>query len=236
MRVGVVCEGPTDFLAISHFLRASMKRRGVEAEFVDIQPEVDATSKKSGGGWTIAIAWLIENPPEARRRAYLEQGLFGGGLAAKKCDVLLIQIDADVLGDESFRNYVQKNIGWLPAIATTAQCSFDEVARVLLHFSGYTDSAAAVADRNVIAPVVQNTETWCVAVRAPDVSNLELLDKAVVATMYEQRLEEFEGRAPLKRQLKNRNRRDAYCRGHLEFVERLELSCGQYVRLINLLL
>lgn len=235
-RVGVVCEGPTDFLAISHFAKASLAKRGVEAEFVDIQPEIDVTSKKSGGGWAIAVSWLIDNPPAVRRGAYLERGLFGGSLSAKKCDLLLIQIDSDVLEEESFVNFVRKVMGAAPAASASAESAFDEVTRVLLHFSGYDSSDIAAADRNIIAPAVQNTETWCVAVRAPDEANLELLRKDVVATKYKQRLEDFEGKAPLRRQLKNRNRRDAYCRGHIESVDRLESSCGQYVRLINLLL
>ena len=49
MRVGVVCEGPTDWHAIVCFLEASLTDRGIAPVFVEIQPEMDKTNRANGG-------------------------------------------------------------------------------------------------------------------------------------------------------------------------------------------
>ena len=107
MRVGIVSEGPTDVQAITTFLGASLGSRGVNAFFVDLQPDRDRMNGQ--GGWWMLLKWLKDNPPSVRIRNHFRGGLFAGGLSAKQCDVIVIQMDADVLPDEGFRSYVGEN-------------------------------------------------------------------------------------------------------------------------------
>ena len=167
MKVGVICEGPTDFLAISHFLAASLKIRGLKVEFIDIQPEIDATSVNAGGGWSIALSWLQNNPLVARESAYLGAGLFGGGLAAKACDFLIVQIDSDVLDEPSFHAYVNSRSGLTVNCPTDPADRFVAVQSVLLHFCEFPDEDSGLQARHIVAPAVENTETWCVALSGP---------------------------------------------------------------------
>ena len=69
MRIGVICEGPTDVHAIVNFLGASLTDRGVDPVFVTIQPESDRT-KPMDGGWHAVLRWLIGNPPDSRVPSY----------------------------------------------------------------------------------------------------------------------------------------------------------------------
>ena len=49
MRVGVVCEGPTDFFAIESFFGHALENDQIDAEFVRVQTKSDNTN--SEGGW-----------------------------------------------------------------------------------------------------------------------------------------------------------------------------------------
>lgn len=96
MRIGIICEGPTDEPAITNFLKASLTYRDITPEFVLIQPDNDRT-KPSDGGWHAVLNWLLNNPPKSRIATYLSGGLFDDGLSAKRCDVLVFQMDSDIL-------------------------------------------------------------------------------------------------------------------------------------------
>ena len=73
MRVGVVCEGATDFVAIDAFFGQSLADHGIEAEFVPIQPEKDKTSPE--GGWGNVLHWLQKNGNYMRKCASGGQSL-----------------------------------------------------------------------------------------------------------------------------------------------------------------
>ena len=109
MRIGVICEGPTDFVAIEHFFGAALADKNLNTTFVSLQPDMDAT--QSHGGWTLVEAWLANNPPDTRIHRYFGGGLFANNLDTKQCDIFLIQIDSDILDDESFVNSVQNKHG-----------------------------------------------------------------------------------------------------------------------------
>lgn len=65
MRVGAVCEGPTDYYAIESFFRQALwEDNGIKAEFVPIQPEMDSIIPE--GGWGRVLGWLNNNNPEYR--------------------------------------------------------------------------------------------------------------------------------------------------------------------------
>jgi hypothetical protein len=136
-RIGVVCEGPTDFVAISSFLGESLRVRGLVVTFVDIQPELDASSLSSGGGWANALTWLEINALQSRLAAYLGKGLFDSGLSDKVCDLLIVQVDTDVLDEDDFKNFVAKRKGLVVTSPISPSDRFDEVRRVLSEFCGF---------------------------------------------------------------------------------------------------
>ena len=111
MRVGVVCEGPTDWHAIVCFLEASLTDRGTAPVFVEIQPEMDKTNR-ANGGWGAALNWLKQNPPESRTQSYFNGGLFDDDLSAKQCDVMVFQMDADILSDCIFQDWTKRNLDY----------------------------------------------------------------------------------------------------------------------------
>lgn len=100
MRVGVVVEGPTDSYAVVQFLGQSLQRYGIQPSFIDLQPSMDNTNPE--GGWVAVLKWLEDNPPELRVPRYFGGGLFDQDLSAKACDVVIVQMDSDILGEETF--------------------------------------------------------------------------------------------------------------------------------------
>lgn len=238
MRIGVVCEGPTDFIAISRFLKASLSHRGIDASFKDIQPKLDASSVSSGGGWSNVLIWLKNNPPQARKLALFGDGLFSNGLSEKKCDLILIQIDTDVLDDDSFLNYVKNEMNTHPIVHPISQPNlrYDAAERILLFFSGFSSTIESQKNSHIIAPAVENTETWCVAVRKPNINNVENLNKAEIFEEFKTRLLDSEGPEKLRGGFKSQRRRQKYCLNHENNVSRLEGRCSQYLRALQQIL
>ena len=76
MRIGVVCEGPTDAHAIVCFLQASLTHRGITPDFIPIQPDTDNT-RPLDGGWGAVFLWLKKNGASQRSDSSLSiQKLF----------------------------------------------------------------------------------------------------------------------------------------------------------------
>ncbi|MFN7596494.1 MAG: hypothetical protein ACK5PT_07045, partial [Cereibacter sp.] len=121
--------------------------------------------------------WLESNTLTSRLSAYLGKGLFASGLSDKVCDVLIVQIDTDVLDEDDFKNFVLRRKGLAVASPRTPSDRFDEVRRVLLEFGGFNELMDAARASHVLAPAVENTETWCVSVRDPILTGIELLRK-----------------------------------------------------------
>jgi len=234
MIIGVVCEGETDFLAISSFLKTTLERSGQEVSFKDLQPNLDASSGPPKGGWPNAMAWLESNTLAVRKAAYLGHGLFGGGLSHKKCDMIFIQIDTDVLDGDDFSNYIRKRSGNPVAQPADAGERFDEVQRVLVEACGFLDEDEAWSELHIIAPAVENTETWCVAVRDPVIPNIESLPKFDIALEFLTRLNAFEGGGAGAGGVKNVERRRAYCEAHQDEANRIEEQCGQYRKIAEM--
>lgn len=108
MRIGVVCEGPTDAHAIVCFLHASLTYRGITPDFIPIQPDTDNT-RPLEGGWGAVFLWLKKSPPRSRIRTYFHGGLFDGDLSAKRCDVMVFQLDTDILSDLGFQRWTKEH-------------------------------------------------------------------------------------------------------------------------------
>lgn len=95
IRVGVVCEGPSDFAIIEWSLKQALGRQGHTSEFHPIHPIRDKTSGVfDDGGWHQVYRWCVRNDRTARQR-FFGQGLFDDDDAIA-VDVLLVHIDGDV--------------------------------------------------------------------------------------------------------------------------------------------
>jgi hypothetical protein len=199
--------------------------------FVDIQPELDASSLSSGGGWANALTWLEINALQSRLAAYLGKGLFDSGLSDKVCDLLIVQVDTDVLDEDDFKNFVAKRKGLVVTSPISPSDRFDEVRRVLCEFCGFNDLMEATEASHVLAPAVENTETWCVSVRDPIVKGIEFLRKRAILVEYRTRLVAFESGVKNAKP-KNVASRSAYCNHHSADFARLEDHCSQYTRLV----
>ena len=163
MRIGVVCEGPTDALAITNFLRASLKSHGIESVFVPIQPESDRT-KPSDGGWHAVLSWLRKNPPESRIKNYLSGGLFDSDLSAKRCDVLVFQMDSDILSKVGFRNWTRNNLDYDVTDSSDPIQRGIEIRSIIGIAGDFETLSDDESTRHIPAPAVESTEAWCVAV------------------------------------------------------------------------
>lgn len=162
MRIGVVCEGATDAHAIECFLGASLRSRGLAAHFVRLQPSMDRTSPS--GGWGMVLKWFERNPPDTRIKTYFDGGLFDDGLSAMQCDVMLFQMDVDILSDEAFRNRVRRQFGQ-DVGDPDDPIERGQVVRGIIETAGdFGRLSEHDLNRHVVAPSVESTETWCVAV------------------------------------------------------------------------
>lgn len=159
MKIGVVCEGVTDFIAIREFVGNFLEANGVEAVFSQIQPSPDNTDD---GGWTRVFFWLTENAPQSRISRYLSGGIFGADLDEKSCDVLLIHMDTDILDDVCFQGHMRnQGIGFTTPASAAERV--EEVKRLLAVFSRLNELNDVDVKRHVFFPAAEATESWCVA-------------------------------------------------------------------------
>ena len=233
MRIGIVCEGETDVHAIVCFLGASLENRGVKATFVALQPEMDRTSPS--GGWGLVLKWLEKNPPRSRTKTFLGGGLFGHGLSAKQCDLIVIQMDADNLSDDAFRNHMRNQYGVDVVDLGDPIERGNEVRSILETAGDFDELVKADRDRHVVAPAVESTETWCVAAFERQGQDPELLRSQDLCFAFMEALHRSENR-PVREfaQIdKSPNRRLRFCETHSAGVDRLEGQCHHYRELVN---
>ena len=235
MRIGVVCEGPTDALAINNFLRASLNDRGITPVFVPIQPENDRT-KTPVGGWYEVLNWLRNNPPKSRIKNYLSGGLFDDDLSAKRCDVLVFQMDSDILSDDSFQNWVKKHLCYDVADSTEPVPRGKEIRSIIGTAGKFETLSDDESKRHIPAPAVESTEAWCVAVfekfsHDPErLKGLDLCEKFMTA------LHRSEGRPvqQFTRIDKSPRRRSRFCEKHAAGrFRRVETQCRHYRELVK---
>lgn len=163
MRIGIICEGPTDEPAITNFLKASLTYRDITPEFVLIQPDNDRT-KPSDGGWHAVLNWLLNNPPKSRIATYLSGGLFDDGLSAKRCDVLVFQMDSDILSKCDFQNWTRNTLGYGVTDSSDPIQRGKEVRSIIGIAGKFETLSDDESKRHIPAPAVESTEAWCVAV------------------------------------------------------------------------
>ncbi|WP_370677447.1 hypothetical protein [Pleomorphomonas sp. PLEO] len=234
MRIGVVCEGPTDFHAIEGFLGEALIASGVEVEFEPIQPNLDQTLPSAG--WGNVFSWLDRNPPEYRIRNYFGGGLFGGNLGRTKLDCLLIQMDSDILGELSFCTYVHENYKYPVSAPTSSADRANEIRKILKVSSRFDEMTEADISRHVLAPAVESTETWCVAAFKTPTRDFEVISQEELVNEFMSALEISENR-PLKDSYnnidKNPLRRSKFCKVHKVGWARVVDGCREFRLLFN---
>ena len=235
MRIGVVCEGPTDALAIEKFLRASLKDRGITPVFVPIQPKNDRT-KPPAGGWTEVLNWLRKNPPKSRIANYLSGGLFDDGLSAKRCDVLVFQMDSDILSECSFQNWTRKTLGYDVTDSPDPIQRGNEIRSIIGIAGDFEELSQDKLTRHIPAPAVESTETWCVAAVRTLSDDPERLKGADLCQEFMTALHRSEDRViqSYTRIDKSPDRRRRFCKKHAAGGFRcVESQCRHYRELVK---
>lgn len=229
MRIGVVCEGPTVFFAIESFFRNALSHLDIESEFVAIQPEMDNTSPEAG--WGNVLLWLDKNLPTARIIKYFGGGLFGGNLGFDPLDCLLIQLDTDILENDSFKKHIKNNYGLDITAHQNSLDRADEISTVLRAAWRENELTAADQMRHVPAPAVESTEAWCIAAFHAKPQDFETFSGQVLVDEFMASLEISEGRhanRPYANIDKNPKRRRRFCQTHENGGHRVATGCAQF--------
>ena len=237
MRIGVVCEGRTDSLAIEAFLDHSLTHRGITAEFEAIQPKRDNSSPV--GGWGNVLLWLINNPPETRVQNLFGGGRFGGNLARPPLDCLLIHLDTDVLGDNSFKNFVKNKFGYDASSPKGSIERGQETSDILKLAWREQDMTDADKNRHVPAVSVETTENWCVAAFSARTDDFELLSGQCLVDRFMSALEKSEGRrpnTPYSEINKDIKRREKFCDSLKCNSSRVSSGCRHFNLILERLL
>ena len=236
MRIGVVCEGPTDAHAIVCFLHASLTHRGVTPDFISIQPDADKT-RLPDGGWGAVLRWLEKNPPRSRTKTYFHGGLFDDGLSAKQCDVMVFQLDTDILPDQAFQKWMRRHYDYSVRNLSDPVERGAEITSMIEIVGEFSKLSLADLRRHIPAPSVESTETWCIAAFRQLSLDPELLSGSELCQEFMTTLHRSENR-PIQnfvRINKDPNRRHRYCEKNSGGFARLERQCYHYLNLVDAL-
>ena len=194
VRIGVICEGPTDFPAIVCYVGHALESRNVEAQFIPLFPELDKT--RPVGGWGNVLLWLDNHPPEYRIARFFGGGLFGGGLATTPFDVVLIHLDADVIEDRSFQVYVHDKYNYRVRVETAPSKRAATIEEIISISAKIADLTDADKEKHKIAVATESTETWCIASFYGQPKRYELWRGSKLRDGFMAALERSEGRVP----------------------------------------
>jgi len=229
MKIGVICEGPTDYPAITCFFGHALNADGLSPEFFPLFPEMDKT--RPNGGWASVLLWLSNNPAQVRIQKYFEGGLFGGALSTEPLNCIILQLDSDVIDDTLFQKFIQDRYNFKISTSETPKLRAAEITKVLSVAAEFDVMTGADRHRHVIAPAVEATETWCVAAFYPQGDHWELLRGDALTNTFMSALEQSEGRQPqipYARIDKNQSRRRAFCKKHATGSVRIINTCEQF--------
>ena len=168
--VGVVAEGPTDVVVLAEYLETWLQRidDSITLEIRPLQPEIDATSGRFGnGGWTWVKTWCERNPPEDRTVGYFAP-FFEDELPV---DVLLVQLDADVIGKYAVP-YADITVPPNPDAAARGTI-VELILERWLWNSAERHHADPHQGRHCLVPTVRALETWIVAGLDPSIPDPE---------------------------------------------------------------
>ena len=230
MRVGVVFEGLTDFFAIKSFFGHALREEvGVDAQFVDIRRKPDNTNP--AGGWGSVLFWLDYYNPAYRIQKHFKGGLLEKHLGGPRFDAILIQLDSDILGDQSFTNYVRNAYGLTVGNPDDAQERADEIRKVIRRAAKFDTMTDHDIKLHVIAPAVESTESWCVAAFTAPTQNCEILKGQDLIDAFMSTLIKSEGRDPTPPYAgidKNQRRRKKFLETHAQGSARVRNDCQQF--------
>jgi hypothetical protein len=170
MKIGIVCEGLTDFVAIKTFVKRSLGKRGCDVEIIGLQPMPDET--RAGAGWGEVFRWLEKYPPKLRMTQFLGGGLFGGGLSGNTCDLILIQLDSDIIGEEGFNKKIERS-GHEVKLPDEPSERASYLKSIIEHFANFSDMTPEERRKHFPFPAIESTETWCIAAHSECVDNPE---------------------------------------------------------------
>ena len=160
MIIGVVAEGPTDVVTLEVYLEEWFRRYcpNIPLQIRPLQPEIDETSGNfSDGGWTWVKTWCENNPAEDRAAQFL-QPLFE---SQKPCDILLIILDGDVIGEYT-REYPDIQLPCNPDAGARGSV-VEEVLIRWLWGSNEAREQDLHANQYCLGKAVQALETWLIA-------------------------------------------------------------------------
>lgn len=230
MKIGVVCEGMTDYIAISHYVGSALRKREIESQFVALQPTPDNTS---AGGWANVLTWLQNHPPK-QRSVFFEKGLFANSTRASNLDFIILQLDTDILRENSAINFLKQHKIEFKEGKTLADKAH-HIDTVLRHFSNFDLLNVDQKIRHITAPVSESSEAWCIAADPDFEGNPEELSGMDLCNAFGAALARF-NREPLKRKYVNINKRqqsrERYCKITSEKVELIE-RCLLFKRLVD---
>ena len=209
MKIGVVCEGETDFYAIKYYVGEELKKKGVDANFVLLQPAAD---ESSGGGWGNVLLWLLNNPPASRNK-FFARGLFSLSKEKTDIDVILMHLDTDVLMDVGFLNYVQKHGCILNPVTTTKDKSI-EISKILSVFSDVNGVQVSLKSKYIYAPIAESSESWCISAEGGYHGNSEHLSGQALVDAFGAALARVSGNpvnATYSKINKNKSSRENFC-------------------------
>ena len=229
MRIGLVCEGPSDVPAIIHFFGSQLRQRGIEPNFRNLFPEPDRT--RAAGGWSNLMLWLKRNPAKTRIARYFSEGLFGGDAVQEPLDAIIIQIDADIVEERGFQSYVEAEFGLNIASVATSGERGQALAEVLDAACELSSMVKIDRDRHVSAIAVESTETWCLAAFRAQPEQFEEMRGEVLTNAFMQALEISESRQPQDAYVncdKDAARRERFCATHAAQSSRIVDTCPHF--------
>lgn len=224
-RVGVVCEGATDFIAIKTYMQNCLANSGLATKFISLQPDMDAT--RQDGGWTKIATWLSQDTIEQRKIRYLSKGLFANQMDPKACDAILLQIDADVYSEQDFVNF---NLKYFEHVVPTTNSIVDRrknLISVLFNWSGVTNQ---VSDQYIPCIAIQATENWCIAAHKSYIGDLEELSGQDLTDQFLDCMKavlDFPIR-PSEEKMKDQGRRERYCAATVNGSGGAYIQCSGY--------
>lgn len=230
MKVGIVCEGMTDFHAINYYVSAAFQKKGLSIEFVALQPVPDNTSC---GGWGNVFSWLENNPPSARE-SFFDRGLFANSKRLSSLDSILIHLDTDILSEKSFLNFLKnRNVNIGTSTSLIEQSS--QLSMLIAHFANLDQCAEAIAAKHIAAPIAESSEAWCIAVDPEFKGSAEALSGQALVNAFGVSFARFNRNMPKVVYAainKNTKSRERYCKGTASEVARLQ-SCTLFVSLVD---
>lgn len=236
MRIGVVCEGSTDYIAIKAFFGHALLQHGIASEIIPLQPSEATTSR---GGWGRVLKWLEKNDPNKRSFDWFDGGPFGGNLALEPLDCLLIHLDADILGKESFSSRVKNELDYTVLAPAEPSDRAEQIRKVLQLAWRNDELTNDLRKLHVPAPAVESSETWCLAAYSEDQEDFERITGQDLIDRFMSVLEKSEGKSvkdSYAKIEKNTKRRQKFCDLYAIKSIRVVAGCAQFEKVLNHLL